>query len=75
MDLTPPALGIELSDAELENVSGGNAGVDASASLVGGLSTGLVEPLTAGACADLQAVLSPQGAAAGAHTGVHTTSL
>ncbi|MEG8278932.1 class IIb bacteriocin, lactobin A/cerein 7B family [Streptomyces sp. AHA2] len=75
MDLTSPVTAVELSDAELENVSGGNAAVSASASLVGGLSTGLVEPLTAGACADLQAALSPQGAAAGAHTGVHTTSL
>ncbi|MGW3989600.1 hypothetical protein [Streptomyces sp. NPDC004830] len=75
MHLTDPAHSIELPDAELENVCGGNAGVGASASLVGGLSTGLVTPVTAGACADLQAVLTPQGAAAGAHTGVHTTSL
>jgi lactobin A/cerein 7B family class IIb bacteriocin len=75
MNLTPRVDIAELSDAELENVSGGNAGVGASASLVGGLSTGLVEPLTAGACTDLQATLSPEGAAAGSSTGVHTTSL
>ncbi|MER6710598.1 MULTISPECIES: hypothetical protein [unclassified Streptomyces] len=75
MNLTPRVDTAELSDADLELVSGGNAGVGASASLVGGLSAGLVEPLTAEACADLQAVLSPAGAAASGSAGVHTTSL
>jgi hypothetical protein len=42
---------------------------------VGGLSAGLVGPLTGEACATVQAVLSPEGAAAGANAGVHTTSL
>ncbi|GGX07340.1 hypothetical protein [Streptomyces lomondensis] len=75
MNLTPRVDIAELSDADLENVSGGMAGAAASANLVGGLSTGLVEPLTAEACASLQAVLSTEGAAASGSAGVHTTSL
>ncbi|GAP48503.1 hypothetical protein [Streptomyces azureus] len=74
MNLTSRVDIAELSDADLENISGGMAG-GASANLAGGLSTGLVEPLTAEACASLQAVLSPEGGAASGSAGVHTTSL
>ncbi|MET9521938.1 hypothetical protein [Streptomyces coeruleorubidus] len=74
MNLTPQVDSAELTDADLDNVSGGMAG-GASVSLVGSLSSSLVEPLTAGACADLQAALSPEGGAASGSAGVHTTSL
>ncbi|MFJ8464273.1 hypothetical protein [Streptomyces swartbergensis] len=74
MNLTSRVDIAELSDADLENISGGMAG-GASANLAGGLSTGLVEPLTVEACAGLQAVLSPEGGAASGSAGVHTTSL
>ena len=76
MNLISPVDTAELSDADLDTVAGGNAGgVDVSAGLVGCLSAGLVGPLTGEACATVQAVLSPEGAAAGANAGVHTTSL
>jgi hypothetical protein len=75
MNLTPRVDIAELSDADLEQVSGGNAGGAASAGLAGGLSAGLVGPLTAEVCGNLQAALSTEGAAAGANAGVHTTSL
>ncbi|MBR8639230.1 hypothetical protein KEF29_07620 [Streptomyces tuirus] len=75
MNLTPRVDTAELSDAALDNVAGGNAGVSGSASLVGGLSAGLVGPLTTEVCGSLQATLSAEGAAAGGHAGVHTTSL
>ncbi|MFF7788185.1 hypothetical protein [Streptomyces sp. NPDC007991] len=74
MNLTPQVDSAELSDADLDNVSGGMAG-GASADLVGTLSGGLVEPLTAGLCANLQGSLSPEGAAAGGSADLHTTSL
>ncbi|MFH8655270.1 hypothetical protein [Streptomyces afghaniensis] len=74
MNLTSRVDLAELSDADLETVSGGMAG-GASLDLVGTLSSGLVEPLTAGVCADLQGAVSPEGAAAGGSAGVHTTSL
>ncbi|MET9390814.1 hypothetical protein ABZY20_10455 [Streptomyces sp. NPDC006624] len=75
MNLTPQVDTAELSDGDLENLAGGNAGVDASAGLVGGLSAGLVGPVTTEVCAGLQATLSPEGGAAGGHASVHTTSL
>ncbi|MFD6169097.1 hypothetical protein [Streptomyces coeruleorubidus] len=74
MNLTSRVDIAELSDADLENISGGMAG-GASANLVGGLSTGLVEPLTAEVCGGLHAALSPEGGAASGSAGVHTTSL
>lgn len=73
MNLTPQVDMAELSDADLENVSGGMAG-GASVGLVGSVS-GLVGPLAAEACGDLQAALSTQGGAASGSAGVHTTSL
>ncbi|BCL23580.1 hypothetical protein ACPCBX_27545 [Streptomyces tuirus] len=76
MNLTSRVDTTELSDADLDTVAGGNAGgVGVSAGLVGGLSAGLVGPLTGEACGAVQAVLSPEGAAAGGNAGVHTTSL
>ncbi|MGK5691372.1 hypothetical protein ACSNOJ_00385 [Streptomyces sp. URMC 128] len=74
MNLTPQVDSAELSDADLDNVSGGMAG-GASVSLVGSLSSGLVEPLTAGVCGDLQGALSSEGGAASGSGSVHTTSL
>jgi hypothetical protein len=74
MNLTPQVDSAQLSDADLDNVSGGMAG-GASVGLVGSLSSGLVEPLTAGICGDLQGSLSSEGAAAGGSAGIHTTSL
>lgn len=74
MNLTSRVDIAELSDADLENISGGMAG-GASANLVGGLATGLVQPLTVEVCGGLQAALSPEGAAASGSAGVHTTSL
>lgn len=76
MNLTSRVDTAELSDADLDTVAGGNAGgADVSAGLVGSLSAGLVGPLTGEACGALQATLSPEGAAAGGHASVHTTSL
>ncbi|MDT0389494.1 hypothetical protein [Streptomyces sp. DSM 41921] len=75
MNLTPRVDVAELSDADLEQISGGNAGVGASAGLVGGLSAGLVGPLTGELCATVQGALSVDGAALGGHAGVRTTSL
>jgi hypothetical protein len=74
MNLTPQVDSAELSDADLDNVSGGMAG-GASLDLAGSLTSGLIEPLTAGACAELQGALSPEGAVAGGSGGIHTTSL
>ncbi|MEU1850855.1 hypothetical protein ABZ499_16650 [Streptomyces sp. NPDC019990] len=73
MNLTPQVDMAELSEADLENVSGGMAG-GGSLSLAGGVS-GLVGPLAAEACGDLQAALSTEGAAASGNAGVHITSL
>ncbi|MFE1251215.1 hypothetical protein [Streptomyces sp. NPDC058735] len=75
MNLTPQVDTAELSDGDLELVAGGTAGVDASASLVGGLSAGLTGPVTSEVRAGLQATLSPEDAAASGHAGVHTASL
>ncbi|MFF9804927.1 hypothetical protein ACF1G5_07305 [Streptomyces coeruleorubidus] len=74
MNLTSRVDIAELSDADLENISGGMAG-GGSASLAGGLSTGLVEPLTAELCGSLQGTLSPEGGAVSGSAGVHPTSL
>ncbi|GAA4322525.1 hypothetical protein GCM10023086_47790 [Streptomyces venetus] len=79
MNNTPRVDIAELSDADLEQVSGGNAGAGASAGLAGGLagglSAGLVGPLTAEVCGGLQAALSTEGATAGGSAGIHTASL
>ena len=65
MDLTPMVETAEISDAHLDNISGGMAG-GASTGLVSNVSTGLTEPLTAVASADVWATVSPQGVTAGA---------
>ncbi|MFF8673099.1 hypothetical protein [Streptomyces sp. NPDC015242] len=75
MNLTPRVDVAELSDTDLEQISGGNAGVAASAGLVGSLSASLVGPLTGEVCASVQGALSPEGAALGGHAGVRATSL
>jgi hypothetical protein len=75
MNLTPRVDVAELSDADLEQISGGNAGAGASAGLVAGLSAGLVEPLTGEICATVQGALSSEGVGLGGHAGVRTTSL
>ena len=56
---------VEISDADLDNVSGGLA--------AGGAGALSLETPVASACADLLAVASPEGLAAG--TSVHTTAL
>ncbi|WP_030244364.1 MULTISPECIES: hypothetical protein [unclassified Streptomyces] len=73
MNLTPQVDMAELSDADLENVSGGMAG-GASAGLAGSLS-GVVGPLAGEVCGNLQAALSPEGGAGSGSLNVQTTSL
>lgn len=65
MNFTPQVETAELTDAALDQVSGGLAG-GASAELAGTLS-GLTESVSAVACADVFAAVSPEGVALGLH--------
>ncbi|MCF1594250.1 hypothetical protein [Streptomyces muensis] len=56
----------EIADAALDNISGGQAGA-ASAGLTGALSGGLSDSLSAVACVDAFAAISPEGVALGLH--------
>lgn len=67
MNFTPEVGTAEISDADLDNVSGGLAG--ASAGLVGSVSAG---PVAAELCAEAYAVVSPAGVEAG--TSVHAVA-
>ncbi|KUM81106.1 hypothetical protein J7F01_17755 [Streptomyces sp. ISL-22] len=70
MSFTSQVETAEIADAVLDNISGGQAG-GASAGLAGTLSggvAGLSESVTAVACADVFAAVSPEGVALGVHT-------
>ncbi len=71
MNFTPQVETAELTDAALDQVSGGQAG-GASAGLAGNLTGGLSESLNAVACADVFAAVSPEGVALGLHA--HATA-
>lgn len=70
MSFTSQVETAEIADAVLDNVSGGQAG-GASAGLAGGLAGGVVgglsESVSAVACADVFAAVSPEGVALGVH--------
>jgi hypothetical protein len=66
MNFTPQIETAEMSDAALDQISGGQAG-GASAGLAGTLTSGLAESVSAVACADVFAAVSPEGVALGLH--------
>ncbi|MET9967461.1 hypothetical protein ABZZ80_16450 [Streptomyces sp. NPDC006356] len=76
MSYTSQVETVEIADAALDNISGGQAG-GASAGLTGtlsgGLAGGLSDSLSAVACVDAFAAISPEGVALGlhAHTAAH----
>lgn len=65
----------EIADAALDNISGGQAGAAAglTGALSGGLAGGLSDSLSAVACVDGFAAISPEGVALGlnAHAAAH----
>ncbi|MFI6009187.1 hypothetical protein ACIBAG_10185 [Streptomyces sp. NPDC051243] len=72
MSFTPQIETAEIADAALDNVSGGQAGGAAASggiagALSGGLAGGLSESVSAVACADVFASVSPEGVALGVH--------
>lgn len=71
MNFTPQVETAELADAALDTIAGGQAGGAASADLAGALSgtlsAGLSDTVSAVACADVFAAVSPEGVALGVH--------
>ncbi|MET9832975.1 hypothetical protein ABZ078_27575 [Streptomyces sp. NPDC006385] len=67
MNFIPQVETAEISDAALDQVAGGQAGGSASAGLTGTLTSGLSESVSAVACADVFAAVSPEGVAVGVH--------
>ncbi|MDO0915245.1 hypothetical protein QQM39_31825 [Streptomyces sp. DT2A-34] len=70
MSFTSQVETAEIADAVLDNIAGGQAGAAASAGLAGTLSggvAGLSETVSAVACADVFAAVSPEGVALGVH--------
>lgn len=67
MNSTPQVVTAEITDAALDQVSGGQAG-SASAGLTGTLTGGLTDTVSAVACADVFAAVSPEGIALGVQT-------
>ncbi|KUN93211.1 hypothetical protein [Streptomyces caeruleatus] len=66
----------EIADTVLDNISGGQAGGAAALGLAGSLSgsvAGLTDTVSAVACADVFAAVSPEGVALGvnAHAAAH----
>jgi hypothetical protein len=69
MSFTSQVETAEIADSVLDDISGGQAG-GASAGLAGTLSggiAGLSESVSAVACADVVAAISPEGVALGVH--------
>lgn len=77
MSFTSQVETAEIADAVLDDISGGQAG-GASAGLTGalsgGLAGGLSDSLTAVACVDAVAAISPEGVALGVHAHAHAAA-
>ncbi|MFE6621213.1 hypothetical protein ACFZBP_36015 [Streptomyces sp. NPDC008086] len=70
MSFTSQVETAEIADTVLDNISGGQAGGAAAVGLAGTLSgsvAGLSETVSAVACADVFAAVSPEGVALGVH--------